>query len=363
VSRVQVHVLHTVDEIAALGAEWDALSARFGMPLLDHDWFLSAAEALHDERDIRVVTVREAGTLTAVAPMAINQSDRHLVILGTATLFEPSGWIFSSESALQHLASAVVDLGEVTVLDRVPTSLPTCRLLPRMVRGTAVTITRETAPSHAVRTDRSWSSLSTAWSSATRRRLEAARDRARQIDGDVRLEILNPSASDVDEAFSLLVNVEAAGWKGRMGSALAVRPDLSRFFRTYARRAAERRQLRVGVLWIGAVPAAVELAVAAHGRLWGLKIAYDEQYSRCSPALQVVHASIKSASEQGLAAYEFLGSAEPWQKRWKPEARNYRLAALYPLSRRAAVTALYDLAAFVSRRIQKPPTFALVTTS
>jgi CelD/BcsL family acetyltransferase involved in cellulose biosynthesis len=147
-----------------------------------------------------------------------------------------------------------------------------------------------------------------------------------------------------------------------MGSAIAARPELSQFFQSYARRAAAQRRLRVGVMWIGGVAAAVELAVEAHGRLWGLKIAYDEQFARYSPALLVVHASIKAASEQGLAAYEFLGSAEPWQKRWKPESRNYMLAAMYPLSRRGAMTAMFDLAAFVSRRIQAPPRLAQVTT-
>jgi CelD/BcsL family acetyltransferase involved in cellulose biosynthesis len=363
VSGVDVRVLESVHEFASLRDEWDALAQRFGMPLLDHDWFLSAAEALHGGEDLRLVTVREGGTLTAAAPMVVTQADRHLVLLGTSALYEPSGWLFASESSLRHLAAAVIELGEATVLDRIPATSPLCGLLPQMVWGRAVTVTRAAAPSYGVRTDRPWSSLCSVLSTATTRRLQAARVRAEQIAGDVRFEMLKPSPREVDETLEMLVSVEAGGWKGRAGSALAARPDLFRFFRLYARRSAERGQLRFGVMWIGGLPAAVELAVVAYGRLWGLKIAYDEQFSRCSPALQVVHASIRAATEQGFAAYEFLGSAEPWQLRWKPEPRTYQLTAIYPLSRRSAVTALHDLAALLSRRLNRPPTVPQVTAS
>lgn len=354
-TSMSVRVLQKISELEALGEEWDAISIALGMPLLDHTWFASAAATLHRESDLRIVTVRESGRLVAAAPMAIDPAGRHLVVLGTSTLYEPCGWVYSSQDAMRHLARAVVDLGEVTVLDRVPAGLSTWHLLPRAVRKHAVTVTRETAPSFAVETNRPWSSLCASYSSSTRRRLEADKERAEAMAGPVRSEMLRPSAHDVDASLDLFTRIESSGWKGRVGSALANRPDLSDFFRTYARRAAARGELRVNVLWIGDAAAAAEVAVQAHGRYWGLKIGYDERFASCAPAVQLVHASVKAAADNGLLAYEFLGSAEAWQRRWKPVERTYQLSALYPLSRRAAVTALYDLASFVSRRIQQRP--------
>jgi CelD/BcsL family acetyltransferase involved in cellulose biosynthesis len=182
------------------------------------------------------------------------------------------------------------------------------------------------------------------------------------VAGNLRLEELKPGPAEVREVFAQLVALEAGGWKGQAGSALAVKPALSQFFQGYVHRAAERGRLRVTRLWIGDVTAAAELAVEAYGRRWGLKLAYDEQFARWAPALQVVHASIKACTDRGLTAYEFLGSAESWQKRWKPEERRYAFTVMYPLSGRAAATAVKDLTSMLARRFRSPMRLFPVTT-
>ena len=97
----------------------------------------------------------------------------------------------------------------------------------------------------------------------------------------------------------------------------------------------------------------MELGVEAYGRLWGLKIGYDENLSAVAPALQLAHASIHTAFERRLDSYEFLGVSEPWQERWKPSRRDYELAMIYPFSLGGMAGATRDLLAAVSRR-RKP---------
>ena len=217
-----VRVLQSPDEVMALGDEWDALSARFATPLLDHDWFATAAAALHAPADLRVVTIRQHGRLTAVAPMAVH-GDR-LTLLGSATLFEPGEWLYTSESSLQALTRAVVALGEVVVLDRVTVESAFTTRLPSLVRGTALVFHRDTAPTAFVPTNRLGPAPAARQSARTRRRLESARARASAMGGEVRYEIHHPGPGEVDEALDLLMRVEASGWKGRAGSALAGSP-------------------------------------------------------------------------------------------------------------------------------------------
>ena len=135
-----------------------------------------------------------------------------------------------------------------------------------------------------------------------------------------------------------------------MGSSLERRTDLRDFFRAYCRRAAGRGRLRVTLLRLGGTLGAMELATEAYGRLWQLKIGYHDQLAAYYPGLHLVEASIRAAFEQGLESYEFLGSAESWEERWRPEPRTYQLLAVYPFSVSGMIGAGRDLAGVVWRR-------------
>lgn len=352
-NRADVRVLRSVDELERLAPEWISLSQRFQSPLLDHDWFACAAAAFHRESDLRVVTVRHQGVLTGVAPMAVDPVQRHLVLLGSAALYEPSGWLYSSDEALRALSRAVVGVGDVVMLNRIASSSRLCEALPKFLRWHAMTIVRETADSFVVPTNRPWDDYLSSLSLKTRRKLAASKLKAERQCGEVRFVRMEPTPDQAVAALELLVRIEATGWKGRQGSALSVKPDLLGFFRAYLARAAAKQRLRVSALWLGDQLAAVEVGIEAYGRMWGLKLAYDEKFSQFAPAVQLVHFSIAAASRVGLDAYEFLGSAEPWQLRWRPAPREYRLTAVYPLSGRAIATAMWDAKSYVSRRLKR----------
>ena len=349
-------VIRTIDALESLRDEWNSLSARFASPFLDHAWFACSAQALHRESDLRVIVVREHGVLCGVAPLVLDRArGQRLVLLGAAALYEPSGWIFESDSALERLAVAATSFGERLVLQRVPAGTPLCRVFAARIGKRALTVSRPMSPSSAVDTRCSWESFQAGLSARTRTRLCASWERAHREVGRAEVAMLQPAVAEVDEALDAFVKVEAAGWKGRRGSALALRPDLGRFFRDYCRRAAAGNELRVSILTFGSVVAAVEIGVEAHRRLWGLKIAYDERLGSYGPALQLVHASIRAAVERGLEAYEFLGAAEPWQQRWKPQHREYRLMAVYPYTARAVLGLGADLCRFLLRRLHPAP--------
>lgn len=344
-----------VDSGEALGRlrdDWEALASRMGgSPTLDHDWQMACATALHAEGGLHVLTVRDAGTLVAAAPLAYDRARRRLALLGAATLYEPTDCLHASEAAADHLARAVVRSGLPAVLERVPHGGAIVRALERNAGRRAVTIVRPAGASNGVPVRQPWSDYLAGLSGRTRRSLDKHLQQLAAAAGPVAVTTTAPAPAEVADLLERLAEIEASGWKGRHGTSLAQQPVLRRFFLDYARRVAARGQLRVTALTAGSTTVAMELAVVAHGRRWGLKVAYQEALAAHAPAVQVVHASIQRAFEEGLQGYEFLGSAESWQERWRPERREQGLVVLYPLNVRGLWRAADDLRLAAGRRL------------
>lgn len=341
---VAVDVVRDIADLDALRPAWTALAATMQSPLLDHEWFTAAAHAFHRDGELRVVTVCEDGVLTAAAPLVRHRDGRRLTVIGSAALFEPAGWLFASPGALSTLVDAVVRLGSAVVVERVPAASAICERLPELTRGRALAIVRDAGPSYAVATDRPLAALEASLSARTRKALDP-----RTVAG-LRTRTWRPSAAEVDGVLGAFAALEGGGWKGASGSALSRRTDLAAFFARYASACADRQQLRVTTVHVGDDLAAMELAVAAYDRVWGLKIAYDERLSPIGPALRLVHASITAAVADGARSYEFLGSAESWQERWRPDVRQHRLIVVYPWRVAGVVTAARDVAERITQR-------------
>ncbi len=344
-------LIRSTEALQAVRDDWDALAARHGSPLLEHDWQMACAAALHDERDLHVVAVRDNGRLVAAAPLAVDRRRRRLALLGAAALYEPSGCLFASDAAADALALELIRCRQPSVFERVPHDGPFVHAVRRNAGGRAITIDRPAGSSNVVEVRGSWADFLAGLSSRTRRGLERQRAALAAAAGAVDVTVDTPSPDAVAGVLERLARIEATGWKGRRGSSLADRADLRGFFLAYGERAAGRGRLRVSTLMAGSTAVAMELAVVAHRRIWGLKLAYVEALAAHGPGLQLVHTSIQAAFEQGLEGYEFLGSSEAWQDRWHPERRDHGVLALYPVSVRGLVRAAADLRSSLVRRL------------
>jgi CelD/BcsL family acetyltransferase involved in cellulose biosynthesis len=343
-------MVRSIPQLEALCDEWEALAAKFASPLLDHDWFISCAEAFHRSDDLQIVTVREGASLAGVAPLVRERTPagQRLILLGASKLYEPSGWLFSSSSSLADLADKVIRLGDPMILQRIPADSAVCGVLASP--GRAITMARGTTTSLGVVVRSSWDAYYAGLTGHITTNLRRLRRKAEKALGGMRVVQSSPAPSDVDDLLETVVKVEGSGWKGRNRSALGARADLRDFFRRYGHRAAARRQLRVTTLSFGSETAAVELSVEAYRRMWQLKIGYNDALSEYYPGLHLTEFSVRSAFERGLEAYEFLGSAAAWQERWAPEVRRYRMLAVYPFSTRGVLTGCRDLAGMMWRR-------------
>jgi CelD/BcsL family acetyltransferase involved in cellulose biosynthesis len=94
------------------------------------------------------------------------------------------------------------------------------------------------------------------------------------------LGVLAFKRSDDTESFLAL---EAAGWKGRNGSALASTPQGRRFFRAMSAQAARLGRLELLSLELNGRPIAMKCNLLAGEGAFAFKIAYDEAFARYSP--------------------------------------------------------------------------------
>ena len=331
--------------------EWEALARITATPLLDHDWFLSSAEALYEESQLRIVVTRDDGALTGVAPLVeeATASGARLTLLGASHLYEPGGWLFASAMAMGELVDRVIKLKRPVMLQRVSAESPLCSWNSGLMAG-ALMMARNAAPSLGVDTAGSWDSYYSRLSSRTTGNLPRLRRKVEKTIGPVRVEHSEPGPAAVDDVLQELVVLEGSGWKGRRGSSLSQRHKLREFFRRYCNRAAARGRLRVAKLLFGSQAAAMELSVEAYGRMWQLKIGYDEAVAAYYPGLHLAEASIHAAFERRLISYEFLGVAEEWEERWLPESRHYKQLLFYPLGAVGMIGAGRDLTRALMRR-------------
>lgn len=348
-------MVRSARQLAALEEQWNALSARFRSPLLDHDWFLSCAEAFHADGELRIVTALDGNELRGVAPL-VRETGR-LAILGSARLYEPSGWLYSSDDVLADLVDRSISLGDPMHLQRLPEHSPMLEALSRAASWRAVAMVRAAADALAVNTQGAWADYYARLSSRITQNLRRLRRKAEKVLGPMNVVRAEPTPSEVDSCLETVIAVEGSGWKGTEGSALAMRADLQDFFRRYCRRAAAKGRLRISRLSFGTHVAAVELSIEAYRRMWQLKIGYQDSLAAYYPGLHLTEASIRGAFDRGLEAYEFLGSAADWEERWRPEARRFQAVAVYPLTAAGTVGACRDVIdagwrrwkAFVSR--------------
>ncbi|KQT77376.1 GNAT family N-acetyltransferase [Methylobacterium sp. Leaf466] len=126
----------------------------------------------------------------------------------------------------------------------------------------------------------------------------SARRRRRLRQSRERLEADTPLAFDtartpgaVAAALDDFIALEGAGWKGRTGAAtaLACRPDEAAFVAAAVAAFAARGAMRIDRLHWDGRSLASALTFATRGRVWCLKIAFDETAARDSPGAQHLH--------------------------------------------------------------------------
>lgn len=128
------------------------------------------------------------------------------------------------------------------------------------------------------------------------RHLKALRRKRRRLAEKLggELEVVDVArGGDVTAGMEDLLRLELTGWKGRVGTAMASRPNDAAWFRRFCASMMERDRLQLWSLRAGGRAAAWQCNVVAGDTVFHFKIAYDENLARFSPGLQLEVAMIE----------------------------------------------------------------------
>lgn len=294
-----VHVLpFSPAAIASLRPDWDDLAASAGDPnIFLEPWAAQAALDLVVPDEADIAAFRAEGRLIALAVLARDASYARL----------PLDHYRSHLHAHQFLATPLVRRGcegrfaamLTGWLDRAPASIGFCRLTHM---GEAAAI-RSALEAYCLKDNRRCdivhrferpaidagqdadTYLESQISGKRKKRLRRLGRRLAET-GEVRFEQL----LDADHLAIWLddfLTLERKGWKGEEGTAITCSPGEVSFFRRLAADAMSRGQLLFSRLTVGGRGVAYAFDLRSADRVFCLKVAYDPDFSRFSPGMQL----------------------------------------------------------------------------
>lgn len=349
----KVETLRRIDSPDELAARWRQLPQVAQEFTQSVDWTLVAAERLYGADGLRIVQVHNDTELLALAPLGVTHGGgvERLEILGASTLFEPCGFGYRDDEALAALCRAVLGLRRPLVLQRIAADGALLQTFKRAARGRGQLLEFKASGAPFVPIASSWEEYLQSLSARRRQDYRRARRNLERA-GKVEFEMRSPTAEEVESVMAEAMQVEAASWKGRGGSAMLTNARLSGFFLQLTRRVARQGQLRVCFLRLDGAPVAMQIGVVHDGRWWVLKIGYDERWAEHSPGIQLMWDVLRAAFDERLGSFEMLGSAEPWLSIWTRQERAYRTLAFYPYNGRGMVALGADIMRAFAQRLR-----------
>jgi CelD/BcsL family acetyltransferase involved in cellulose biosynthesis len=134
---------------------------------------------------------------------------------------------------------------------------------------------------------------------------------------------------DLEARLERFFKLEASGWKGSRGTAIALEPRLRGFYRELARSQSARGSMVLSELRVGERLVAGHFALECGGTYYLLKPGYDEALADCSPGQLLVEEVVAEARSRGLQTFDFLGPDMAWKRDWTESIRVHTWLSMY----------------------------------
>ena len=196
--------------------------------------------------------------------------------------------------------------------------------------------------------------ISSALSSGVRKELRRQR---RRLAEKGRLEVARLTVDEVLLPWiDRFLTLEAAGWKGRAGTALDRHANDQRYFQAICAAGHERGQLDMLALTLDGTPIAMKCNFTAGGTAFTLKIAHDEAYKSTSPGVLLELENIAALHRQ--SALDRMDSCaipdHPMINRLWPDRREIAHVAICPGGWRGNMAlAMFGLLRGVKRSVRR----------
>lgn len=144
---------------------------------------------------------------------------------------------------------------------------------------------------------------------------------------------LHCQRSGIEEALKDFFSVEAAGWKGKSGTAIQACETTEKFWRALAIDAAEAGLLRLHLLRHGDTAIAGQFGIVFGRTYFCLKLGYDDGYRQFGPGALTTRVAIQHCIEApDIDVYDFAGQSMPYMQHWTSQTyqtRNLQICAAH----------------------------------
>jgi CelD/BcsL family acetyltransferase involved in cellulose biosynthesis len=307
-----------------LSGPWDRLARGTFEPFLRISWFLSWWDAFGADRELCTCAVWRGNELAGVFPLCATPDGRLAALSNVhSPVFHP---LASDPAAERALLTAAMDRSPELVVEGVPVGGHLDRLLSGGRGRHRLCVVEPWHTSPIVDTTGSFeryrAEKKSHWREIERRRRKLRREHLVE-------ERLIEAPADLEGQLTRGFQVEASGWKGRAGTAIASSPTTTRFYRLVAADLIRRDELRLSTLSADGCMIAFDFGLVHQARYFLLKTGFDESFRRYGPGLALRLSVIERCFELGLDSHEFLGSETDWKRLFATHARGHRVLRAY----------------------------------
>ena len=317
-------------------AGWRELAAHRSesAPFVDEEWITACIETFRPPAPL-LLPQRQDGKLVGLAALqSLTESwaGRRIAVLQSLTTHESYRFDFLSlpgrGDLQEQLWRSVCEAKrwDVIRVDHLPEGSPTL--------AAGLKVAREAGWRSLVEPtfESPWRPLSpppASWDEGLTRKFKSnLRNRERRLQelGAVTFEVATDRA-DQARALETFYALEASGWKGDGGTAIASRAHVKAFYDRLVERASP--QIWIPVLSVAGRPAAAQL-YRIHGRTMFMhKTAYHPEFSPLAPGQVLTARVIRYGIQKGMEALDFLADNMPWKEDWAPQLRRHHRLLLF----------------------------------
>jgi CelD/BcsL family acetyltransferase involved in cellulose biosynthesis len=327
--RLQVAELNDRAAFVALEQEWNALNARTGNePFYRHEFLRIWIDNFAPTARIRVLIARDAeGKLQAALPLMEERVYMYGVpvrqLVATANAHSCRFDVIAEDGAAAAEAFfaylAVDNSWDVMRLIEVPEGARAWKLFEAFAGAGFPVGTYESLQSPYIPLKKTWdeqqATLQSKFKANVRRRRKKLEEKG-QVTVE-RIERGQELEAKLDEGYAL----EASGWKGARGTAIAQDKGTRGFYSELARTAAYQNELSLYFMRVDGRAVGFHYGLTWDDRYFLLKPGYDEALRECSPGQLLMEEVLKDCVSRGLREFDFLGPNMVWKQDWTDRLR------------------------------------------
>lgn len=271
---------------------WADLSARAIEPNPFFEPIVVCALARHVGLDIFLLTVDRGTELAACLPLLRRTRWWHGLNLPTWRTWNPLGTpLVDGKDVESALGTAIAHLATIggprsLIIDLLPADGPVAAALEAATAGVYPDRWSESWQSArpALRRRDDGSYLAATLKGKTKSTFARKRRSLERLLGEP-LRTVDEGGSG--EAVERMLSIEHGGWKGRIGFAVACRPDRAAYFRDVCAQFADRGRLQLLSLRGTGTTIAMKCDIRSGGMTFNLRTTYDERFATASPGVQL----------------------------------------------------------------------------